>query len=530
MRFRPASINYLVDASSHHIFDTGLPTLVVQRLQDGERRDEEDEDVDDGDEEEMFELRSAQSGDSDDFHLYCDDDNGSTTDTLVRYVVYILLDISEESNKTLSSLQKCNLIPVTDEIVALPSRALEPAKRLVKTLKVFCEALSPPALILRVRWYIFLNQRRQFVAFEQGQDANDDVTYNDTRYRRTDCNNLIPLPFLKMIQAIMSISKSEMTALQRTPTKAMPKINYVQPIQASLTPKCFNVTIRSQLVAESVTHNRPQESQPSQDGKRRIEELVTENKRLRQVNRHPDPIEIVNRSQICEVTPTPGFHQSPARSGASTVRIIASIVDENGGKFDTRLSFDEVSSRQCPALSRKHPTPHVEPSSKAQRIDDQSITDNERTTKRLSFESPSETWSNSFPTRGHDLEFPSRDDESYLDQRLEMSNEVFETEDSSRRDEAAPEKKQKKEKKHKKTKKKKKEKRIREVEGSGSNKKTVLADTSASPTTGCVVSKITPETRRGKGKLRSNDPCVEIDACFDPRVKPYNPVNCQSRF
>ena len=102
MRFRPASINYLADASSYHTINTPLTNLVVQRIQEVDRRDEE-EDAKDTEEEEVFELRSVHSGDSDDFHHYCDDGGGPISDDLVRHVLHFLLDFSGESNKALPS-------------------------------------------------------------------------------------------------------------------------------------------------------------------------------------------------------------------------------------------------------------------------------------------------------------------------------------------------------------------------------------------------------------------------------------------
>jgi hypothetical protein len=102
MRFRPSSINYLEDASSHHKVNTTLLNIVVQRLQDGDRRVDED-DANDTEDEEPFELRSIHSGDSDDFHPYCNDDDGQITVDLVRRIVHLMLEFNGESNKAFHS-------------------------------------------------------------------------------------------------------------------------------------------------------------------------------------------------------------------------------------------------------------------------------------------------------------------------------------------------------------------------------------------------------------------------------------------
>ena len=82
MRFRPASINYLVDASSHHTYHKTLPNVLVQKVKEKDRREEENEE-----ENERFELRSVHSSDFDgDFPYDTDaDDDGETTVDLVSF-------------------------------------------------------------------------------------------------------------------------------------------------------------------------------------------------------------------------------------------------------------------------------------------------------------------------------------------------------------------------------------------------------------------------------------------------------------
>lgn len=408
----------------------------------------------------------------------------------------------------------------------LPSRSLNTSKLSDKTLEVAGDTLSSINLVLRVRWFLFLNQRRQFLSNAPIQKANCDVKRDDMKCTRTEASSLIPLPFLQVIHALATLTVPNYTASHRSPTKVMSESHDAQPIKISEVSRHFDTAIRAQLVAENVTTSRRQESQNSQKDKRRIAELLMENKRLRQANRYLDIHEFADRSPICEVTPC--FHRSPAKF-VSTACVIASIGDEDleDVKIDTRLPFDRSPYRQSPALSRTIPTPAVEPFSNSQHTREDLITDKERTTKRLCFESPSETWSISFPSGVQDLEFASPDNEACFDELQQMSNAVFEVEVSSGRAEKSPEKKQKKEKKHKKAKKKKK--RSRESDDEVVYLETREGDTK-SLTTRYGVSKITPETVRGQGKLRKVDPYDNTNAFFDPRVKPYNPAKSHNPF
>jgi hypothetical protein len=65
MRFRPASINYARDASTHQRHKKALVTVIVLKINEEDRREEDD--VEEVDPDERFELRSEHSSDGDEF-------------------------------------------------------------------------------------------------------------------------------------------------------------------------------------------------------------------------------------------------------------------------------------------------------------------------------------------------------------------------------------------------------------------------------------------------------------------------------
>jgi hypothetical protein len=81
MRFRPSSINYLADALSNYATNTKLLSVIIEKVQEGERETHKVQDSDG----EQLELRSSASDNADDFHTI-DDNNFEVIETVVDSV------------------------------------------------------------------------------------------------------------------------------------------------------------------------------------------------------------------------------------------------------------------------------------------------------------------------------------------------------------------------------------------------------------------------------------------------------------
>ncbi|KAI2490325.1 hypothetical protein MHU86_24244 [Fragilaria crotonensis] len=497
MRFRPASINYLEDAASHHTFSMTVLNVVVQRVQDGERSDDEDN-ANDTDDEEPFELRSIHSGDSDDFHPYCNDDDGQIT-----------VDFG-------------NLVQVTDNSISLPSCSIDPTKPLDITYEAsnISDTLSS-TIVLRLNWYIFLNQRRQFLP---KTPTSEETKCGEMKHIGTDHTDLIPLPFLQVIQAIASCPGTAITSLRCTQTKVKSKSHDAGHVQALSTSRHFDVAIRTRHLEENTSTSGRLALQDGHEVMSGTTKLLTERIEIRQAKYQNEIVEISKPSFVCDVSPF--SHHSPVRSVASTTFTIASMGEDHLGdtNLDARSLFDEILCHDSQNLSQTLPTPVDEPNSKSKRTLEHQTNDHKKTSKRLCFESPPEACSNEHPSPGmRDFEFPLHDDESCVDYQPVLSIEEFNTETAiSGRENKATEKEQKKRRKEKKAKKKKKRSR-RDVEEELEHQLTSEGNTASCLTT-YGVSKITPEPTRGKGQPR------QVAPFFDPRVKSHNAVYKRSPF
>jgi hypothetical protein len=401
----------------------------------------------------------------------------------------------------------------------LLSCSLDPTKPLDKPYEPpYKTDTHPHPLLLRVHWFIFLNQRRQFLPNTSRRTTSEDMESDLVKSEGTEC---IPLPFLQFIQAISSCPVTIISELRCTQTQVKPESRDAGLFQASLSSRHF--AIHTRHVQEHASTSRRLEVQNSQEDSSRITKLLTEKICLRQVNHKNETIEIANPSQVCDISTF--SNHSPIRSVASAACAIGSVGEDHHGdtNLDARSLFDDSPHHRSHNLTPTLPTPVVESRNKSQLTHKRLTTDPERTIRQLCFESPPESWSNVCPSSGlQDFEFPSHDDVSCLDYEPERSIEEFDIETGFARQEyRSAEKKQKKRKKEKKARKKK---RRREFEDDVEHLQTMQRNPTPCRLTRNGVSKITPETIRGKGYPRSVDPF------FDPRAKPYNPVSGHGPF
>jgi hypothetical protein len=550
MRFRPASINYLTDASVHHRHEKALVNIIVQKVNDEDRRKEDGVQEDELDE--LFELRSEHSSDGDDFlpRNDTDDDEDETPSYLVSFAnaSFLFLSMYDLTPVFLPRINaKDQRSRFTDEgtmLLSGPPNTFVPGELLDISFQPVSMIIVPPSPVAwRIQWFLYLSQRRKLLSNVQAWNDRGKIRRHRKKRARIDYNHPIPIPFLQVIQVFASLATSDLVSLQQPPDRVVKQ----QFDQKSLQEQANISTLRQEEVRTPMRlvfpiTTRLIELQRNDVDNRRITELLTETNLIQQ-----SKVEVVSPApddnfSLVEAA-SPCFHHSAVKRNDESESTCASE------SLGLNYCIDESHTYYMGAALPFYKSPNLSTSDDMQilhaqqdEIDDRSRL-NDKTpitnllakgTKNLDFVlSPSKQSPQGVPSEEdsiQDFEFPVHScDEDEIDniQVSEAATQGMEDKHDQEADERCKEKKHKKKKK-KKQKKSKKTKRNRDCDDEHHRNSKRHRETRNCQAESTPISKITPETVRRTARpvrnLENVRPTVDDHTLFDPRVKRYNRI------